>query len=232
MKLCSIVGCDRKYFAKGFCKYHYLSKEGLNTRTHKCTLENCNSGHYAKGFCRKHYTNNKYDKKRTPCKVSTCKRFTTNLEGYCFKHYRQLIKGRPFDADMKGPNNPRWNGGVSEYINHYVFKKARLQKLKQVAYKCEECGVTTRYVHHLDGSKSNHSLENLKALCSKCHIGIYHSDKMGRPPIYGKFTVEELAHKTNTKPYTARTYLIKRALFEPAIKELNERTAELKEDLC
>ena len=78
----------------------------------------------------------------------------------------------------KGSNNINWRGGVSEYPDHHSMKKARAKKLKIVGGKCEDCGETTKtlQVHHLDGSKDNHVLKNLKILCPKCH-GLYHRGK-------------------------------------------------------
>ena len=42
--------------------------------------------------------------------------------------------------------------------------------------KCEDCGEEAKHVHHLDGKRDNHELDNLKALCIKCHRG-YHKGK-------------------------------------------------------
>ena len=70
---------------------------------------------------------------------------------------------------VKGKDNPKWNGGVSEYPNHYEMKKNRLIKLKEVDGKCEACGEDAYCVHHLDGSNDNHQLDNLAVLCKKCH---------------------------------------------------------------
>lgn len=75
------------------------------------------------------------------------------------------IKSRP---SMRGAKNPRWNGGVSEYPNHYLFKKSRLVILKQVNYRCG-CGKKAALVHHINKNKSDHSLENLEAVCIECH---------------------------------------------------------------
>ena len=64
---------------------------------------------------------------------------------------------------------------MAEYPNHAYFKKTRLIKLIDVNYKCEICHEEAKVVHHIDGTKDNHAVENLKALCHKCHIRVYHS---------------------------------------------------------
>ena len=63
-----------------------------------------------------------------------------------------------------GTNNPRWNNGNSEYPNHSEFKRARIKVLQRSKGKCEICGAPARLVHHIDGEKNNHSLDNLIAL--------------------------------------------------------------------
>jgi len=74
----------------------------------------------------------------------------------------------------KGSANPRWNGGISEYPNHGQMKRNRLIKLKEADGKCEVCGSDAYCIHHLDGSRDNHELENLAVVCRKCH-GILHT---------------------------------------------------------
>lgn len=65
------------------------------------------------------------------------------------------------------------------YVATYEFKKARVEKLDQANWICEDCGAKATDAHHIDLSKSNHAISNLKALCHTCHIGRYHSKKKG-----------------------------------------------------
>ena len=67
-KKCSVEGCERKYFAKGYCSLHdgrvrrtgapgpaqRLHNQPLKNRT--CSLEGCDRRHYAKGLCNLHWT--------------------------------------------------------------------------------------------------------------------------------------------------------------------------------
>ena len=85
------------------------------------------------------------------------------------------VHGHP---TMRGPGNPRWNGGVSEYQDHYLLKKARIEKLKSVQGKCEICGERAGLVHHIDETTSNHDLSNLLAVCRACHR-ILHNTEIG-----------------------------------------------------
>ena len=68
-KVCSIEGCDKVHYAKGYCMQHYqrMLKYGcpffkvdrhlkVNTRKKKCSIEGCNKPHHAKGLCSMHYT--------------------------------------------------------------------------------------------------------------------------------------------------------------------------------
>ncbi|MBA7590000.1 hypothetical protein ES708_32099 [subsurface metagenome] len=100
------------------------------------------------------------------------------------KEFREMRR-----ETMKGENNPRWNGGNSEYPNHAEFKRARLEVLKKSKGKCEICGKLAYLVHHIDGDKSNHSIDNLVALCFDCHEPLHrNSDGVsvkGKPTKYG-----------------------------------------------
>ncbi len=99
-------------------------------------------------------------------------------------------KGRFLMSEsMKGENNPRWNGGNSAYPNHAELKRARIEVLKKSKGRCEICGKIAKIVHHIDGNKSNHSIDNLMAVCTKCHVPLHNDDNpirsKGRPTKYG-----------------------------------------------
>lgn len=59
------------------------------------------------------------------------------------------------------------------YPNHYKMKKNRLLKFQLTQNKCELCGEMAKKIHHRDGGKTDHSIENLLAVCNKCH-GLLH----------------------------------------------------------
>jgi len=134
---------------------------------------------------------------------------------------------------MKGENNPRWNGGNSDYPNHAELKRIRIEVLKKSKGKCEICGKPAKVVHHIDEDKSNQKIDNLIALCRNCHTPLHCDDEgksnRGRRPsakycnIYGT-TIEEIANKfgvTNNAVY----YWIKTPEKEKWLKEqLRNRT--------
>lgn len=64
-----------------------------------------------------------------------------------------------------------------DYPNYQTFKlKNRLLKEGYKEYRCENCGLSTwnklpipLELHHIDGNRNNHKLENLQMLCPNCH---------------------------------------------------------------
>lgn len=181
MKACSIDGCNRTHAARGLCASHYatlIQQKGLATNK-KCEVDNCLVGVFAKGLCHKHYELNRRngspERKYHKCKAPNCSK--NCLNEYCRKHQRQAERGVEFDAPrgwaVKGHKNYNWNGGVSQYPDHWTLKKNRLVVLKNCNYTCE-CGEKATRVHHVDGSKTNHAIENLRAYCVKCHFSKNH----------------------------------------------------------
>ena len=133
---------------------------------------------------------------------------------------------------MTGENNPRWNGGNSEYPNHIEFKKARIIVLKNTKGKCEICGEPAKMVHHLDGDKSNHNIDNLIALCWGCHEPLHSDDNgksiKGRPTKYGGIygmPLRKIANIFGVVPSTIHYWIKspeKRKWLEGKLKELKE----------
>ena len=178
-----------------------------------CFVKNCELKYYAKGLCRNHYMNrlrngNTGEPEFKTIKVYTQKCFCgsqgivrINNKIYCQFHYYRIRNKIPFyrPKGVTGKLNTRWNGGTSEYKNHYLFKKNRLQKFKQTNYKCETCGAQAEIAHHKDHSKINHNLENLQALCKKCHFK-HHKGRKNKNTIwtrtYGQ-NMKETAMKLN-----------------------------------
>lgn len=124
-----------------------------------CSVENCNGKHFAKKFCRIHY--NRFKKHGNP-----------NI-----KYKRGRKAG--FTGLNKGENNPRWNGGSSEYKNHYEMKKLRKTILSHHP-NCIRCNEKAVQIHHLDKDKSNHAPKNLVPVCRNCHRGHYHKRTTGK----------------------------------------------------
>ena len=96
----------------------------------------------------------------------------------------QLNKTKNREKGATGENHWSWKGGKSQYPNHTEMKKNRKIKLGITGGKCEDCGKKEKImqIHHIDLSKINHKLNNLKLLCLKCHCK-YHLNR-GRPRLY------------------------------------------------
>lgn len=91
--------------------------------------------------------------------------------------------------DITGTKNPRWNSGFFKYKDHAEMKRNRKKILEKANYTCSYCPARATIVHHIDGSKDNHSESNLLAVCRRCHkkIHVIKGDYMGgRIPNYLK----------------------------------------------
>lgn len=148
-------------------------------RKGKCSL--CENEHYAGGFCLSHYNKNRRHGTPTPvkgllveCSVDGCHEKITarTRTGLCIFHYKRKKNGVSLNRPkgVSGKLNHNWNGGTSQYFNHYELKKNRLVVLKRDNYTCQYCGKPANQTHHVDLSKDNHSVDNLKACCVSCNL--------------------------------------------------------------
>lgn len=75
---------------------------------------------------------------------------------------------------MSGKGNPRYRDGrtLRPYAPGFT-DRVKMQVIKRDNFKCRLCGAPrlkgTHVVHHIDGEKWDHSLENLILLCKPCH---------------------------------------------------------------
>ena len=63
---------------------------------------------------------------------------------------------------------------TNPYKNYAIWQRARIEAMDRFDWNCAMCGKEARCVHHLDGTKSNHSIDNLISLCQSCHLGSFH----------------------------------------------------------
>lgn len=126
-RMCSLDGCDRRYYAKGYCCAHYLRllkygdplagkpiKRRIETRP-GCSVEGCDRQHYARGWCQPHY--NRWKKcrdvmadipveDRNPrdgmCRVEGCGRLigARGARRLCVGHLRREDKHGDVMADI------------------------------------------------------------------------------------------------------------------------------------
>ena len=176
------------------------------------------------GYCRKHHSNYKRtgypegikkikseEIKTQICCVDNCDHPAEkrNKDGkvFCVFHYRRYNSGSDLNRPkgIKGELNPRWNNGTSEYQNHYEMKKNRKIILKMNNYKCSVCGGTAKIVHHKDGTKHNHDLNNLLPLCYSCHHKTMKKRTTKYVKIYG-MTLFEIAAILEVTPTTVMAW--------------------------
>lgn len=81
-------------------------------------------------------------------------------------------------ADVRGPANPNWRGGISKlprgHRGSIEYSEWRRIVLERDGHACTQCGATVNVIaHHITGWHEDPSLraepENGVALCRKCH---------------------------------------------------------------
>jgi hypothetical protein len=169
-RLCEVPGCMNHFYANGLCKRHYNYKR-------------------RKGFLASRIHNLPPN-----CIIQNCNKKPRGLHGLCDTHYERKLKGTDLNRPIgtKGELNCRWNGGTSQYLNHYEMKKIRKEVLKEENYTCFMCGYPTKQIHHLDGTKSNHARSNLRACCNSCNLRLTPKHRSKYRRAYGK-NLQELS---------------------------------------
>lgn len=74
-------------------------------------------------------------------------------------------------------------------------------------------------VHHINGDRNNHSLENLISLCAGCHLEVHDGDWRNEP-------VEFFSPRTVSKKF------IVDAVHDHNLRVFNQRRKQLEEDRC
>jgi HNH endonuclease len=72
---------------------------------------------------------------------------------------------------VSGARNPNWEDGRSQIPYAPGWGRVNRRAIReQAGHRCQRCGQQKPLdTHHKDGGKSDHSHENLEALCRKCH---------------------------------------------------------------
>jgi len=68
----------------------------------------------------------------------------------------------------------------SEYPNHSYLKRQRILVFQRTKGRCEICDGFAVETHHIDEDKSNHELDNLLAVCKRCHGSLHHGARPRR----------------------------------------------------
>lgn len=106
------------------------------------------------------------------------------------------------------------------YPNSGLLRKNRNVVLDRAGRKCEDCGGEKNLdVHHLDLSKDNHEISNLKVVCKRCHINRYHEKKYPKHEIAVTEQTFDLECRKCNHQWHNR--LIRKPLCCPACKSYN-----------
>jgi 5-methylcytosine-specific restriction endonuclease McrA len=148
----------------------------------ECEALGCSREVYVKslGLCFRHYQILRRSPIRCYCEVPNCQTIPSKGQTICSVHREQMRHTQPIGAPT-GRRNGRWRGGSSKYPDHGIFRRNGQIVMDRAGYKCQLCGSKAQLVHHRDGTKSNHDIDNLVALCQSCHMqGHFHPDRFGQ----------------------------------------------------
>jgi hypothetical protein len=226
-EICNQEGCSSKVYANGKCHYHRMVERFGSYSVYQkariakkpiCTVEHCKNNQYAKGLCTTHYNAKISGKvvdvakyRHKTCKFENCKK-SGRYDGLCLTHKKIFERTGRLSGTRKGEYNHFWRGGVSEYKNHSLFKRNGKYVMDKNNHVCSSCGGAAKVVHHLDGTKTNHEIENLVPLCHSCHAKM-HKKKTSKFKRSHGLTLELIAELRGVKASTILNW-IKNGVFE------------------
>ena len=190
---CSINGCNKTYFCRGFCAIHYkeLRKSGelqvsrrLNgVKNFICEVENCNNPQLAKGLCQNHYMllrkygrlyrlKRPYGEPPYICEIEGCER-PGLAKGMCEMHYQRLrIYGRMHR--IIAPYGEPFLDKSSGYMHiHHNGKNVLYQRKIMEEYLKRPLN-SKEIVHHINGDKLDNRIENLQLTTNPEHTSEHH----------------------------------------------------------
>lgn len=123
---CSVTGCIRPVFSKGFCHKHY--DEDRKSRLPVCSRPGCSIVSRVKGLCEKHYREETAEK-ALPCSVGGCERHAV-ARGLCDAHRKR--KERHGHIDPTHPHD--WGGKEAHPLYQtwsWILRKRGIAEIDQ-----------------------------------------------------------------------------------------------------
>jgi hypothetical protein len=198
-RTCSISGCERPHFARGWCSPHWqrnrrygdpLGGGPMRQPPRECSVEGCFKRMMAKGLCRAHY----YRLKRTgdlraehpiaqgsytgprdrTCSVPGCDD-RHNSRGYCLRHYQRWKDyGDPEAPLRRKRNGEGWRGLNRDGYVVLKFGPLTIFEHRQVMQEIlGRAMLPEETVHHKNGVRDDNRPGNLE---------LWVSTRSGQPP--------------------------------------------------
>ena len=108
-------------------------------------------------------------------------------EYYCIKSRISTAKYCSISCGMLGPNNWRWRGGTKSWAGYKLIMVGGKQVREHRHIVEQHIGrklTRDEEVHHLDGDKTNNSIDNLKIMTKQSHATLHNikreRDEFGR----------------------------------------------------
>lgn len=149
MRVCSIEGCNEKYFCKNMCRNHYARYiykiKHPKKPERKCCFEGCQNKHYRSGYCSFHFSRlvGKYKRTRDEiqnrkCELEECER-KHYAKGLCSKHYQEKTKKKERKkrgiCSIEGCNNKHSAKGLCKKHYDSLMKDDTVRKAKITLYR-------------------------------------------------------------------------------------------------
>lgn len=84
-------------------------------------------------------------------------------------YYKVLSVDVPTQAVIANVGGKVKTSTCQSYPFYHVYRENRKERLRIDNNSCERCKEYTTRTHHKDGTRYNHSLDNIAVDCGRCH---------------------------------------------------------------